>query len=54
MYNVDMATTPDTTVRLPRELIEQVRKLAIEHDRSLSAELREALRAYVRHHETEE
>ena len=47
-----MATTEqqpqeDTTVRLPRSLVEQVRKIANAHERSLSAELRVALRAYV-------
>jgi predicted transcriptional regulator len=43
-----MTTTADTTtVRLPRELVEQVRELAVEHDRSLSAELRQALRRYI-------
>jgi predicted transcriptional regulator len=37
-----------TTVRLPRSLIEQVRTIAIAHERSLSAELRVALAAYVK------
>jgi predicted transcriptional regulator len=48
-----MTATPAPTVnvRLPRELVEQVRRLAIRHDRSLSAELRVALAAYVRDHE---
>jgi predicted transcriptional regulator len=47
-----MATTPDTTtVRLPRNLVEEIRRLAVAHDRSLSAELRVALAAYVRDHE---
>jgi predicted transcriptional regulator len=45
-----MATTssPTTTVRLPRDLVEEVRKLAERHDRSLSAELRVALRGHIR------
>lgn len=40
-------TTETTTVRLPRELVEQIRSLAVKHDRSLSAELRRALRLYI-------
>jgi predicted transcriptional regulator len=41
-------TSPDTTtVRLPRSLVEQVRTIAQAHDRSLSAELRVALNAYI-------
>lgn len=43
--------TQNTNVRLPVGLVEQVRKLAQEHDRSLSAELRVALAEYVRRHE---
>ena len=35
-------------VRLPRSLVEQLRPIAVEHDRSLAAELRVALTAYVR------
>jgi predicted transcriptional regulator len=48
-----MATTQSdtTTVRLPRKLVEQMRRIAVAHDRSLSAELRVALAAYVRAHE---
>jgi predicted transcriptional regulator len=42
-----MPTADTTTVRVPRDLIEAVRQLAERHDRSLSAELRVALRAYV-------
>ena len=45
-----MRTTDTTTVRLPRELVEQIRLLADAHDRSLSAELRVALHAYVDAH----
>jgi predicted transcriptional regulator len=37
----------DITIRLPRDLIEQVRRLADEHERSLAAELRVALRSYI-------
>jgi predicted transcriptional regulator len=45
-----MATTPPTTttVRLPRSLVEQIRTIADAHERSISAELRVALDAYVR------
>lgn len=35
-------------VRLPRTLVEQLRPIAVAHDRSLAAELRVALTAYVR------
>jgi predicted transcriptional regulator len=35
-------------VRLPRPLVEQIRTIAEAHDRSISAELRVALDAYVR------
>lgn len=35
-------------MRLPRNLVEQVRVIATAHERSLSAELRVALTAYVR------
>jgi hypothetical protein len=54
--NDHMATTKQkaqqdtTTVRMPRSLIEQLRKLAKAHDRSLSAELRVALAAYINDH----
>ena len=42
-------TTQDTTtVRIPRSLVEQVRIIAQAHERSLSAELRVALDAYIR------
>jgi predicted transcriptional regulator len=37
-----------TTVRLPRALVDGVREIAMAHERSLSAELRVALDAYVR------
>lgn len=39
---------PTTTVRVPRSLIEQLRTIADAHDRSISAELRVALDAYIR------
>ncbi len=42
------APQPDTTVRLPRKLVEQMRVIARAHERSLSAELRVALADYVR------
>lgn len=46
--------TDTTTVRLPRSLIEQIRVIAMAHDRSLSAELRVALTDYAhRYHEEE-
>lgn len=38
----------DVNVRLPRELVEEVRELARRHDRSLAAELRVGLADYVR------
>ncbi len=50
VYTVYMTATEqhgDTTVRLPRTLVEQVRSLAQRHERSLSAELRVALRHYI-------
>ncbi len=34
-------------MRLPRDLVEQIRELSIKNDRSLSGELREALRLYI-------
>lgn len=34
--------------RLPLNLVEEIRELAVKHDRSLSAELREALRHYLK------
>ena len=37
-----------TTVRLPRSIVEEMRIIAEAHDRSISAELRVALSAYVR------
>jgi hypothetical protein len=40
--------SPNTTVRLPRSLVEQMRTIAEAHDRSISAELRVALDAYIR------
>ena len=44
--NTSQATT--TTVRLPRALVDNLRPIAAAHERSLSAELRVALDAYVR------
>jgi len=41
-------TTATTTVRLPRSLVEQIRTIAEAHERSISAELRVAVDAYVR------
>lgn len=48
MDNTAQQSQQDTTVRLPRSLVEQVRVIANAHERSLSAELRVALDAYVR------
>jgi predicted transcriptional regulator len=50
MYRVCMMTTTrtSTSVRLPRVLVDEVRVIAEAHDRSISAELRVALDAYVR------
>jgi plasmid stability protein len=48
MTNTEQEPTQDTTVRLPRSIVEQVRVIATAHERSLSAELRVALDAYVR------
>lgn len=36
------------TVRMPRDLVEHVRTLALAHERSLSAELRVALTTYIK------
>jgi predicted transcriptional regulator len=36
------------TVKLSRELVEEIRALAVQRDRSLAAELRMALRAYIK------
>jgi predicted transcriptional regulator len=47
------ATPPNTTVRLPVSLVEQLRPIARAHDRSLSGELRVALAAYVREQKKE-
>lgn len=41
-------TQDNTTVRIPRSLIERLRIVAQAHERSLSAELRVALDAYIR------
>jgi plasmid stability protein len=46
-----MTTASDlTTVRMRRDLVEAMRVLAARHDRSLSAELRVALRDYLHGH----
>jgi plasmid stability protein len=41
-------TTKDRVVRLPRGLIDKMQVIARAHERSLAAELRVALDAYVR------
>jgi hypothetical protein len=43
-----MAPADTTTVRLPRSLVTQIRTIAQAHERSISAELRVAIDAYVR------
>jgi len=43
-----MQTSEHTSVRLPRPLVEDVKEIARAHERSLAAELRVALDAYVR------
>ncbi len=43
-----------TTVRLPKALVDQVREIAVAHDRSLAAELRVALVEYVKRIQTTE
>lgn len=35
------------TIKLPRDLVDQIRPLAAAHNRSLSGELREALSRYI-------
>jgi len=40
--------TDDATVRLPTRIIDEVRVIARAYDRSLSAQLRVALDAYIR------
>lgn len=35
------------TIKLPRDLVDQIRPLAVAHNRSLSGELREALQRYI-------
>lgn len=49
-HGVDTATTPSqtTTVRLPRSIVDEMRVIAAAHERSISAELRVALDAYIR------
>jgi hypothetical protein len=47
MSNAQKATK-DTTVRVPWELLEQMKVIAKTHERSLVAEVRYALNQYVR------
>jgi predicted transcriptional regulator len=54
MMNTPQDAGKDTTVRVPRELLEQVRAIARAHDRSLAAEVRVALTEYVRTNTTVE
>jgi plasmid stability protein len=51
MPTTEQQSQQDTTVRLPRSLVEQVRVIAGAHERSLSAELRVALRRYIEQEE---
>ena len=44
----------DTTVRVPQDLIEQMKVIAKAHDRSLVAEVRVALDAYAKQHANKE
>ena len=56
MYNVCMDKKPATkkvTFIYPVELLERLRRLAQEHQRSLTGELVWALRRYVAEHERE-
>ncbi len=48
MPNSTKGRTKDTTVRVPWELLEQVKAIAKAHDRSLVAEVRVALDGYVK------
>ena len=48
MMNSTKVTRKDTTVRVPWDLLEDVRLIAKAHERSLVAEVRHALDAYVR------
>ncbi|PZS13489.1 MAG: hypothetical protein DLM64_03220 [Solirubrobacterales bacterium] len=52
MMNTSQDTAKDTTVRVPRDLLEQVRLVARAHERSLAAEVRVALTEYVRRNST--
>jgi predicted transcriptional regulator len=45
--------TTTLTLRLPTELLERLRRIAIEQDRSLNAQLVRALRAWVDRYEPE-
>jgi predicted transcriptional regulator len=57
LYNGCMSDTPrehePLTVRFPRELLERMRELAAQHDRSLNGEIVRAVREYVQRHATE-
>jgi hypothetical protein len=53
MTNTSQGKAQDTTVRVPRDLLEQVKGIAKAHDRSVAAEVRVALSAYVREHSAE-
>lgn len=48
LYHADMTIAQGTTmIRLPVSIIDKIRVLAAAHDRSISAELRVALREYI-------
>ena len=53
MYNSCMETQEKTlTIRLPAELLKDMRELAQEHTRSLNGEVLVALREYVKQQKT--
>jgi predicted transcriptional regulator len=48
MVDSSQNSKKDTTVRVPWEILEEVKQIAKVHDRSLAAEVRVALSQYVR------
>jgi hypothetical protein len=51
MYNQN--TTANLTIRIPAEIMELLRTLAKQHDRSLNGEIVRALREYTEKHKGE-
>jgi predicted transcriptional regulator len=45
--------TTNATLRLPAEIIEKLRRLAKQHDRSLNGEIVRALREYGEQHQSQ-